>query len=93
MNEKGAYVKLNNKTQINSIEIIGKIQSTDGEIHEFILQSCNITDDNYVYVGCPVEQQRSQNGDWEHLIELPVESTRGHWRIWINPTTQIKWKL
>ena len=93
MNDKGMYVKLNDKILYHPIEIIGKIQSTNGEMHEFILQSCNITDDDYVYVGGPVGQRRAPDGSWEQLIELPVESTRGYWRIWINPTTQIKWEL
>ena len=83
------FVKL--EKQINSppFEIACSITDSENFVHVFLFQQCNILD-GLADFGYPVGHRIGPSGDWEYLIELPVESTQGHWRIWVNADKIIK---
>ena len=59
-------------------EAVITLTTADGNKEELIVDERSITD-NTVRVGYPV----SQRGD-QLLVELPRETLRGTWRVWVN---------
>lgn len=59
-------------------EAVVAVTTADGKTEELIVDRRSITD-NSVKIGYPI----SARGTDELLVELPRESLRGSWRIWV----------
>lgn len=57
-------------------EVVVSVDTKDGP--EFLVVHEKALSDNQVEIGYPIGQN-----DSEFLVELPRETTRGSWRVWV----------
>lgn len=62
---------------MHPLEVVVEVTTKTGPEQLAVFQE-EIQEDNFVRIGYPVD---SVNG--HHLVELPSETARGAWRVWV----------
>lgn len=60
-------------------EVVVAVRTSGGGIEKLVVDRRSISDDT-LDIGYPVGQDEGKL-----LVELPRESTRGLWRVWVDP--------
>ncbi len=65
-------------------EVVVSVATADGTIEKLVVDYRSIEDDT-IGVGYPVGKR-----DGNLLVELPRETSRGFWRVWVKPDNVIQ---
>ena len=66
-------------------ERLVSISTAEGGKEILVVGKRSIEEDNSIEIGCPIEK-RADN----LLVELPTETVRGMWRIWIPQSSLVE---
>ncbi len=63
---------------------LAEIETADNSTEEIVVDPRLIVDGRYLIVSSPLDRR---SRDSALLVELPQETARGHWRIWVHKRT------